>query len=771
MKILKLVIAVIALSGILSAQELVRKSTPWFHVGAYSDLLMNLHSADFTQLSGMPKLFPGSYSSSMGFNIAAGLNIDYKIDSTWWVGLRLGFSNHGTKLTKSAKINQVYVREKFGANNNVYRDIDVEQQLDVTLNSLVFEPVVSYRFWKDMSGSLGIKLSDLFTARYDHTEKLTGPGDVTFLDGSVVRAEKNGIVIEDKNSFQAAITLGLNYEFEVQNNTFLLPEIRFNIPLTNINGEKWKVSTLNAGFSLRLPVYPFKKIPFIRDTVYHRDTTRIVDPTISRVIFERTTYFAEANTVEYDDSKVETTSISESYNKLVPIIRDTVFVRDTISTITKGIRVESLSLLSSVPTVKEIETPDAKIITTTIVQKYEKKIPGVSEIYAKLEAWGINNLGQRTQNPQIVIDEIETEESFPLLQYVFFKEGSSDLKETNMNLLAPDKILGFSEAALPWNTLKIYDDLLNILGYRMSKMPETSITITGCNKNLGVEKNNRKLSGERAEAVKNYLTSVWGVAPERIKTASRNLPAKPANNRSEDGRTENMRAEIFTDNIELVKPIHLVSVQRTASHDKVEILPTVTADAGVKNWEIRVKHEDKTIKDFKGAGKPERPIWQVEFSPDFAEQTKLRFELQVYDSLGQPGAADVELPLQILTKTRKKELLIEDKKIEVYSLIVFDFDKADFTPQHLAIMKDIKEKIKPESIVKVSGYADRTGNPEYNRRLALRRCETVQKWLNIDKSRITLTPVGSDVLLYDNDIPQGRFYSRTVKIIVETPIK
>jgi hypothetical protein len=31
--------------------------------------------------------------------------------------------------------------------------------------------------------------------------------------------------------------------------------------------------------------------------------------------------------------------------------------------------------------------------------------------------------------------------------------------------------------------------------------------------------------------------------------------------------------------------------------------------------------------------------------------------------------------------------------------------------------------------------------------------------------------VGETMPLYDNELPEGRFYSRTVNVIVETPVK
>ena len=86
-------------------------------------------------------------------------------------------------------------------------------------------------------------------------------------------------------------------------------------------------------------------------------------------------------------------------------------------------------------------------------------------------------------------------------------------------------------------------------------------------------------------------------------------------------------------------------------------------------------------------------------------------------------------------------------------------------------MEKVKARIQPESKVRIVGYADRTGNPEYNRALAKRRCIEAQRVLGVSDDRVTIDPIGSDVLVYNNDIPEGRSYSRTVQIEIETPIK
>ena len=59
------------------------------------------------------------------------------------------------------------------------------------------------------------------------------------------------------------------------------------------------------------------------------------------------------------------------------------------------------------------------------------------------------------------------------------------------------------------STLDIYHNMLNVLGIRMNKYQNSTITLTGCNSNFGSEKSNLELSEKRAETIKNYLTDVW----------------------------------------------------------------------------------------------------------------------------------------------------------------------------------------------------------------------------------------------------------------------
>lgn len=104
-------------------------------------------------------------------------------------------------------------------------------------------------------------------------------------------------------------------------------------------------------------------------------------------------------------------------------------------------------------------------------------------------------------------------------------------------------------------------------------------------------------------------------------------------------------------------------------------------------------------------------------------------------------------------------------------MILFDYDKADIKGVNRTIVDEIRGKIEPNSKVTIIGYADRTGEPTYNRELAARRTAEVQRLLRVNPENLTIKNIGSDILLYDNNTPQGRSYCRTVQIIVETPVK
>ena len=83
-------------------------------------------------------------------------------------------------------------------------------------------------------------------------------------------------------------------------------------------------------------------------------------------------------------------------------------------------------------------------------------------------------------------------------------------------------------------------------------------------------------------------------------------------------------------------------------------------------------------------------------------------------------------------------------------------------------------RIQPNSDVTVNGYTDILGTDDYNERLSTNRANAVKGDIGghikgQDKSLVA-HGYGKSQPLYTNELPEGRYYNRTVQVLVETPI-
>jgi OOP family OmpA-OmpF porin len=76
----------------------------------------------------------------------------------------------------------------------------------------------------------------------------------------------------------------------------------------------------------------------------------------------------------------------------------------------------------------------------------------------------------------------------------------------------------------------------------------------------------------------------------------------------------------------------------------------------------------------------------------------------------------------------------------------------------------------PSAYVVIEGYADNTGDPEYNMFLSRQRSESVGAYLqekhNIDPTRIVTSWYGATNPTASNDSPQGRALNRRAEIAI-----
>jgi outer membrane protein OmpA-like peptidoglycan-associated protein len=105
--------------------------------------------------------------------------------------------------------------------------------------------------------------------------------------------------------------------------------------------------------------------------------------------------------------------------------------------------------------------------------------------------------------------------------------------------LKGDVTFDFDSAVVRPGLYSEIDRIANIL----NKYPDTVISVEGYTDSTGSEEYNMKLSGRRAEAVKNLLVQ-RGVSPSRIQTVAFGEANPVASNDTDYGRAMNRRVEI-----------------------------------------------------------------------------------------------------------------------------------------------------------------------------------------------------------------------------------
>lgn len=399
--------------------------------------------------------------------------------------------------------------------------------------------------------------------------------------------------------------------------------------------------------------------------------------------------------------------------------------------------------------------------------------PTAPMLDASITAVSLDERGSEHPVTMLKIEEYLSTKMHPILGYIFFDENSSEIPQ-RYRRISPLEAKTYNIRKLyGLGTLEIYYDVINIIGKRVSQYPQAELTIIGFNSNQGAEAGNIELSRRRAEAVKNYLVSVWGIEPERLKIEARNLPDIPSNPNDPDGIAENRRVEIRANIPQIFEPLVVEDTLREVNPPRFRFKPVVHSAIGVDKWQLITSQSEGIVKVFEGSGDiPPVIEWDISYEqknvPKLDEP--LSYKLVVVDKDNkQWESKTLNLPVEIVTVENKIIEQIADKQIDRFSLILFEFGQSDVTGENLKIAEIAKKRIKPTSTVKIEGYTDRIGDERTNLELSQKRAVSTAKVLGVDTK--FARGLGESKLLYNNDLPEGRVYCRTVNIEIVTPIE
>jgi outer membrane protein OmpA-like peptidoglycan-associated protein len=381
----------------------------------------------------------------------------------------------------------------------------------------------------------------------------------------------------------------------------------------------------------------------------------------------------------------------------------------------------------------------------------------------------------------LTIEEVKTIDSSPMLGHIYFAEGSSEIPSQYVRFTGPGETTGFDPQKLR-GTLEKYYQVLNIVGKRLIDHPEAQITLIGCNADTGKEKGNKKLSTQRAEAVKNYLQQVWNIAPERMAIEARNLPEMPSSRQLKEGQAENRRVEIRSTDPAILSPIASVYLAAQIDTPALTVRPSAVLPRSIARWKITASNAEGKLADVAGEGAPSSEVQVPLPTTDLQAIGKggaIEVKLELQDAKGNSVMLSPE-PIKVtFIETRQRLAQKQGQKVqEKYALILFAFDKDTIDARNQEIVNTVAARIKelPQATIEIVGHTDNIGKPAYNVKLSERRALAVYKLLaaaygEAAGERIRYAGVGPNTPLYDNQSPEARAFNRTVTITLEYLIK
>jgi outer membrane protein OmpA-like peptidoglycan-associated protein len=307
------------------------------------------------------------------------------------------------------------------------------------------------------------------------------------------------------------------------------------------------------------------------------------------------------------------------------------------------------------------------------------------------------------------------------------------------------------------------------MGERMQKNPSYSVRLRGT-ADPTTESSDCDLAQKRANAVKEYLIRVWGIADSRIAVQSGGAcaPDRPTRRLSEEGYAENRRVEIFSDNLDLLASVakRRFNEARTVDPPRLQFDPTGTSTRFVTDWELEATSGSQQLFAQSGKGLPS--VTMQDLSITVADKMRSGEPVNVRLKINGIRRSTASATTQL---TVKKDTM--NTELERLTLTLFEVASDEISAIAEEQIKTFVENVPTGSTVIVRGFADMLGNAEFNKKLSQKRadavCETIKKYLrkkvDIQCNDITTDKFPPGIESYTT--PEERFLSRTVQIEVK----
>jgi len=386
--------------------------------------------------------------------------------------------------------------------------------------------------------------------------------------------------------------------------------------------------------------------------------------------------------------------------------------------------------------------------------------------------------------PQTIPVERRIRETFPLRNYVFFNQGSTELID-RYEKLGNDQAKNFKEEQLEQFTSKdssgrstrqmvIYYNVLNILGDRMRNSPTSTIKLDGSS--MGGQAEGMQM----AETVKAYLTGVFGIDASRISTVGSLKPAIPSEQPGgkrelELLREEDHRVSITSNSAALLmkfqggseaslKPVEIVSVEEAELETDVTF-HVEGANKALSSWSLQLSDETGKVLHF---GSFRLDNVKIPAKSILGDRLEGDFKATMIGQTKNGNRVQLEAPVHIVVWKAPK--IVEMMRFSV----IFEFnDSQALTIYKRFLTDEVTPKIPKGGTVIIHGHTDVIGFDANNQKLSMARANKVRNVIEealvaAGRSDVTFEVhgYGEDPKFsqFENQFPEERFYNRTVII-------
>ena len=391
--------------------------------------------------------------------------------------------------------------------------------------------------------------------------------------------------------------------------------------------------------------------------------------------------------------------------------------------------------------------------------------------------------------PPNIPTERKVREAFPLRNDVFFNTGSTEIPNRYV-LLSKDQAQDFKEDHAELFTPKnpssrspkqmtVYYNILNILGYRMSQNPSSTIML------IGSSETSTKDGKEMAESIKHYLVTIFGIKPSRIRTNGQDKPNDPS---EQPGGTKDLALLREGDrkvSIESIDPALLMEFQSGPGAPLKPVEVTDVDQAPVESY----------ITFNAGQGDDSFSSWTLQTSDEkghekyFGTYSQEKVSIPGKNILGDRPNGDYKITITGKTKSGKEVKYDTTVHLTLWTppvnqevtrfSIIYEFNNSKAISIYKKYLDQVViPKIPASGRIIIHGYTDIIGDPAYNQKLSLARANDVKEIMESSLKKAKRSDVkfeifgfGADQSLaqFKNDFPEERSYNRTVLIDILPP--